>query len=975
MLEFFCRIALTLIVVFSTSILCWSKSACASESEDRARAYSDAGRAADEALSRGDYKKTIQICEQLHKQFPGSDLGAYVLECHAYRSLKQYSKAVECIQIAQRLCPTNTQVAIHAAWNYAAMKDRKKYLESLQNVLKTLTPNSEPLFYNMFVTECHKEDLKELELKALAVPRKNDVNRIRHIFCMPEKDRLSAMRSAIALMEKVSPSTPDWEIDALCDSCDNVCNWALLHDHISECETLVTRAIQLRPNRGKLRVFFGICLIEKGNTTRGANEVARGLRDAPDLPTGFFAKPLVKVRPLLEVGRKDQAVKILRTLLVSYAHAALHPDNVDPAQTYSSIGSNADDGLRTKDYDKALRACRQLHEKFPGREIGAYIIECVVYRQRKQFTKALECLEAAKRVNPTDPQVLLEEVFTHLEMGQSEKSSRLIRAMLPTVGPDTEAMLGVYIGTCHVLGMKSLELKALRKAVPDDIARINHIFCFPTDREQAMCLDMALLRAKKITKDSPLAEAFASSCINICNWAWRHNRIGDCRLLATTGINLRPSIGILHGMYGLCLADEGACSRANSEIALGLKLDPAFTSENVADFAVSRIHNRLSHREKEAAIRLMECTKEYICNSPKSMSTLTDLAWKFEFFDRLQAFGRFHTKEKLSQQIPLIRKYIALNELARAEELLKIKTADLDRLSEALNIFALDQDRRTLFVGAGAFPVALSIASRMEALASSDRKNESAARIGQDKLRDAISTMLYGTHRLLPSPRLQELFIDPIEEALQNGPLPAFYLETLSLLYARCDDLDNATRVAAMCRTRFPTYERCRKLQAVLLLRMGRTTEAAAAAKQIEKEFGIVYSMDDLRDGRRMFETKLAADILFRKLRSSQSGDTPEYLKRDIEYYLEKAKTTKQVDPKVTAAGLAVCSQDYEFALKLLDQVLKVEPNNSRAHEVKSWALLALNRNDEAKNERRLARESSTTDDTKNGSSSDRSTR
>ncbi|MBX9669077.1 MAG: hypothetical protein K2X93_15740 [Candidatus Obscuribacterales bacterium] len=957
--------------MFSTSSLCCSKSACATESEERARAYNDAGRAADEALGRGDYKKTIQLCEQLHRQFPGLDLGAYVLECHAYRSLKQYSKAVERIQIAQRLCPTNTQVAMHAAWNYAAMKDRKKYLESLQNVLKTITPTSEPIFYSIFVTECHKEDLKELEQKALAVPRQNDLNRIRHIFCMPAKDRLKSMRSAVELMEKLSPSTPDREIDALCDSCENVCNWALLHDHISECETLANHAIQLRPNRGKLRVFLGICLIEQGNTTRGANEVARGLRDAPDLPTAFFAKPLVKVRPLLEEGKKDQAKKILRTLLASYANAALHPENVDPAQTYSSIGSNADEGLRTKDYDKALRACRQLHEKFPGREIGAYIIECVVYRQRKQFTKGLECIEAAKRVNPTDPQVLLEEAVTYMEMGQSEKSTRLLRAMLPTLGPDSEAMLGAYIGTCHDLGMKALELKALRKAVPDDIARINHIFCFPTEREQAMCLDMALLRAKKITKDSPFAEAFSASCLNICNWAWQHNRIGDCRLLATKAINLRPSIGILHAMYGLCLADEGACSQGNSEIALGLKLNPAFTSDNVADFAVSRIHNRLSHREKEAAIRLIECTKDYIRNSPKSMSTLTNLAWKYEFFDRLQAFGKFHTKEKLSQQIPLIRKYIAVNELARVEELLKIQTADLDRLTEALNIFALDQDGGTLFVGAGAFPIVLSISSRMEALSSSDHKNESAARTGQEKLRVAVSNMLYGTHRLLPSPRLQAFFIDPIEEALQNGPLPAFYLETLSLLYARCDDLDNATRVAAMCRTRFPTYEPGRKLQAVLLLRMGKTKEAAAAAKQIEKEFGIVYSMDDLRNGRRMFETKLAADILFRKLRSSQTGDTPEYLNRDIGYYLAKAKTTKQLDPQITAAGLAVCKQDYKFALKLLDQVLTVEPNNSRAHEVRSWALLALNRNDEAKNERRLARESSTTDDTKSGSSSD----
>lgn len=176
------------------------------------------------------------------------------------------------------------------------------------------------------------------------------------------------------------------------------------------------------------------------------------------------------------------------------------------------------------------------------------------------------------------------------------------------------------------------------------------------------------------------------------------------------------------------------------------------------------------------------------------------------------------------------------------------------------------------------------------------------------------------------------------------------------LLYAVCDDISRALHMADLASVKFPDYPELTKLRAAFLLRLGDESEACQVIEHIRRRFSQSCSLDELRDMRRLWESKMALDMLLARVWRG-AMDTRAYVWREQQYYLaqrEKAVERALRDQYLfDAAELALTRGDNKGALRLLTMA---ERKSSRMFSLRAFALQALGKEGEAKLARMEAR-------------------
>ncbi len=607
-----------------------------------------------------------------------------------------------------------------------------------------------------------------------------------------------------------------------------------------------------------------------------------------------------------------------------------------------------------KDYQKGLKLYDQLSSLEPG-NIQHYIAQAQCYRFLKEFDNALRKLAVAEQVEPESLQIALEQGFTHLMMGDKQGARRMVKRagllILHTkyIFPD---WFPVFANLCYSCGMCQVTLKELGLSEK----KYKKLFSFRQlePLEKRAIVDYALSDCTSVTKMTP--QSYIDRLDLVCGFItvdlWCNGDVGGIIPLCRAAIKNRPKNPNHHLLLGVALLEEGKTADAKTEIAIAEKL--RLFNPLVRSLIATRCASLVGHHQDARVKQLVHFSKVYLASDSSTAKTTLELLISSNNLeaatDLLTARPRDPLLEKLRTNLALC--LISAGNDTLLERLYDLKSADVSRINSVVRLM------RKTNLSHKSLRLLLQLIGRLREIAPDAEDGGS----HDHELYETLKSMFEKTiskswnHRLLSSGELEEHFIQPIEQSLNCGPLPAYCLEELVLLYARSDDLSRAEEIADACVKQNSSSARLLKLRAAIKLRLGNDSEAMENLRMLSARFGEQCTIEDLRKLRQTFESKLPPDILVRKFRSGLHGDTKEYLLREESYFVKKAELTKRPEPFIEAAEIAVARCDNSGALRLIDRAQLQGSNASRLFEVKSWALEALGRKQQAKEARSTAR-------------------
>ncbi len=641
-------------------------------------------------------------------------------------------------------------------------------------------------------------------------------------------------------------------------------------------------------------------------------------------------------------------------VLISSA-AAANQDAKPTEQEYLQKASEAKEAFKVKERTRALAIYKQLLRDNP-RDAGAYICLGSLYQAMGEKRLAAETYSTGTRMVPDNVQLRLEELGYLNSVEQYAKLDKRLLEVAQLIRPEMPVdHLEMYRSLCHSRGFHKLEDNSIPHDTDAEIFKLVRFNCL-SERTQKLTLNSAIascLRVAKQNHDPKFNNALIYGYANISRYIWTYQMdVHEMIPIGRAAVKLNSNTIWTRLFLGLALVSENQTKEGNAELAMVTKLIPNFEP---AGFLCVRLNFLLGKKETRAAIALIRNGSEYL-RGPHLFGLVPSLLANGE---PQQAAAIL--RQCTGSDDPSINRHVInlLVEWSRKglkpDSLLDLSDAGVTRLNgltEGLN----KQSILSALGPANSFALIAKLAGRLEKVDPFACKEKGTGHSVYKSLESTFLKVLSTSveSKPLTFTKLRERFIDPLEKTCQNYKCPPFMFEGLAILLGRCNDLEAAEERMNRCVELYPTSVSARKLRASIELRLGKEKIAQADLDVLEKS-GEHCTIEDLRKIRQSFESFLVAEVLVKRMKSTRYSDSVEYLKREQAYYLKRAATTSDAGALIHAAAIAITQLQYEAALKLLKQAESRGENSSRLYEVKSWALTALGKQDEAREARRAA--------------------
>ncbi len=630
----------------------------------------------------------------------------------------------------------------------------------------------------------------------------------------------------------------------------------------------------------------------------------------------------------------------------------------DVEKTTKSLQSAANIAFDSGDYEKTRKLCQRSHQLSP--HFGdAYRLESWTYSVMHDFRSASRILARGEVLAPLNFHIAIEQADLYYKL---KETSRLKQQLDKVVGMIDQKGVTfserlTFINLCHDAGVHGLEQRALSRANRRKVLEIAISGCLPTRDDKKRAYDYALASLRTAKKGTTEAVELCDCCLAAAMRLFLDWDMEKLENLTNAALPVDPDRAVFHLLFATCLCRKDKGDAWRREFTAATKLDPTL-AEQIPRYVLVVAHHLVASGKKQRAIQIIrEADRWHGKGSFGDTAATFQLLVDVEAYDEAYRFflrgplDRLRTKEP--QFSFLVFRSFSHGRLEEAENLLGLRKADLAALQD---IYCRVRRHNALRMREQAIPVLLSLASRLQEL---DAEGVSGPVRDQlyHQIHSSFSALVLDSKRgnRATSQGLYEGFIEPIVRAQKRGPLPPYCLQALAIFHARCDEINVAERVLDDCIRRFPRDAMSYKLRAAIRLRLG-NDEAANSDLRVLKSMNQNVTIDEIRDFRRSFESKLAGDVIANRLHNSEATDSPQYLLREQRVLLEKCKTTGQIEPLLQAAETAVVRRDYTLALGLLARAEKLDKQNGRVYEIRSWIMEALGKPEAAFQAREQAR-------------------